>query len=93
MHDRPVPNSAADHLVKAVAGGVRRAIASIREATRPGAPALGLVVDLARPHGSLIAENPLLRQQLLVLKRQIQRPKFTAVDRAVLLGASAMTGS
>jgi len=39
--------------VKAVAGGVRRAIASIREATRPVAPALGLVVDLARPRGSL----------------------------------------
>ncbi len=57
------------------------------------APALGLVVDLALPRGSLIAENLLLRQQLLVLKRQIQRPKFTAVDRAVLLGASAMTGS
>jgi transposase InsO family protein len=65
----------------------------IREATRPVAPVRGLVVDLARSRGSLIAENLLLRQQLLVLKRQTRRPRFNQIDRVVLLGASAMTGA
>jgi putative transposase len=39
----------------------------------------------------LLAENVLLRQQLLVLRRQIKRPSLTAFDRAVIVVASAIT--
>ncbi len=54
---------------------------------------LGLVADLFRPRRLLLAENVLLRQQLLVLRRQVKRPRLGALDRAVIVGASALTGT
>jgi putative transposase len=52
-----------------------------------------MVTDLLRPRRFLLAENVLLRQQLLVLRRQIKRPSLTAFDRAVIVVASAITGT
>lgn len=46
---------------------------------------MATVTDLARSRPQLIAENLLLRQQLLVLNRTVKRPRFTAVDRALLM--------
>ena len=40
-----------------------------------------------------MAENVLLRQQLLVLKRQVKRPKLSVLDRAVIVGARAITST
>ncbi len=56
-------------------------------ATKPGAPVLvaGTLADLARGKPALIAENALLRQQLIVLHRQVARPRLTTRDRVVLV--------
>jgi len=54
---------------------------------KPGAPLLvaGALADLARGKPALIAENALLRQQLIVLNRQVARPRLTTRDRVVLV--------
>ncbi len=56
-------------------------------ATKPAAPALvvGGLTDLARSKPELVAENALLRQQLLVLRRSVKRPRCTSADRALLV--------
>ncbi len=43
------------------------------------------LADLSRSRGELIAENIFLRQQLIVLERQIARPKLTQRDRRLLV--------
>ena len=54
--------------------------------TRPTAAHLaGTGTDLVRTRGQLLAENALLRQQLVVLRRSVTRPVLTAADRALLL--------
>ena len=55
--------------------------------TKPSTPALllGTVADLARSKSELVAENALLRQQLLILRRQVKRPACTKTDRMLLL--------
>ncbi len=40
----------------------------------------GALSDLTRSRADLIAENAMLRQQLIVLKRQVKRPQFTDFD-------------
>src|SRR5207302_5371127 len=45
----------------------------------------GTVADLARSKSELVAENALLRQQLLILRRQVKRPACTKTDRMLLL--------
>jgi hypothetical protein len=39
--------------------------------------ALGALADLSRSKADLLVENALLRQQLIVLHRQVKRPKLT----------------
>jgi len=58
-----------------------------RAEAKPAAPALiaGAVVDLVRSKPELVAENALLRQQLLVLRRSVKRPRCTPADRALLV--------
>jgi putative transposase len=77
--------------------GLRRALkrvaALVREATRPAAPALGLVSDRLRPRRTLITEKVVLRQQLVVLRRQVKRPALTPIDDLVIVGASALTAT
>jgi hypothetical protein len=46
---------------------------------------LGTLADLARSKSELIAENALLRQQLIMLKRQVKRPAYTKTDRILLV--------
>lgn len=55
--------------------------------TRPTSHSLlgGSLTDLARPRSELIAENALLRQQLLILRRQVKRPVCTRTDRLLLV--------
>ncbi len=45
----------------------------------------GTGTDLARTQGQLLAENALLRQQLLVLHHSVTRPTLTPADRALLV--------
>ena len=61
---------------------VRTANRAFREWLRPSASlALGTAGDLARSKQQLLAENALLRQQLIVARRQINRPKLVPGDR------------
>jgi transposase InsO family protein len=55
--------------------------------TKPATGSLcaGTLADLVRTKPELIAENALLRQQLIVLRRSVKRPRCTRVDRAVLV--------
>ena len=46
---------------------------------------LATVADLSRSKSELIAENALLRQQLIILKRQVKRPVCTKADRVLLV--------
>ncbi len=41
---------------------------------------LGTLADLGRSKSELMAENVLLRQQLIILKRQVKRPACTNVN-------------
>jgi putative transposase len=46
---------------------------------------LGSLADLGRSKSQLIAENALLRQQLIILSRQVKRPACTKADRTLLV--------
>jgi len=46
---------------------------------------LGTLTDQARSKSELVAENALLRQQLIILRRQVKRPACTKTDRMLLV--------
>src|SRR5215210_3102405 len=52
---------------------------------RPVALAAGLAADLTRSRDELLLENALLRHQVLVLHRAARRPRFTPLDRGLLV--------
>ena len=55
--------------------------------TRPFTSSLPLqtLADLGRSKSELVAENALLRQQLIVLKRRVKQPACTNTDRLILV--------
>src|SRR5215471_14551201 len=55
--------------------------------TKPDSTSLLLLTltDLTRSKTELVAENALLRQQLIILRRQVQRPVCTKTDRMLLV--------
>jgi putative transposase len=59
----------------------------IKQYTKPLTTGLvtGALSDTTRSRVDLIAENALLRQQLIVLRRQIKRPQLTKADRIRLV--------
>ena len=59
----------------------------LKQWTKPVTATLvtGAVLDLTRSRADLIAENVMLRQQLIVLKRQVKRPQLTNGDRIRLV--------
>ena len=46
---------------------------------------LSTLTDLGRSKSELLAENALLRQQLIILRRQVKRPSFTRTDRTLVV--------
>jgi hypothetical protein len=58
----------------------------LRQWTKPDnrALALDVALDLTRSKSELI-ENALLRRQLAVLNRQVERPKLTWRDRSIIV--------
>ena len=52
-------------------------------------PLVGTIADLARSKPQLVAENLLLRQQLLVLNRAGKRPRCTRADRALVVALAS----
>ncbi len=55
--------------------------------TKPDTTSLmqGMLTDLARSKSQLVAENALLRQQLIIIRRQVKRPACTKADRLLLV--------
>jgi len=52
----------------------------------PGARVVtGILSDLVRSKPALIAENALLRQQLIILQHRVSRPRCTPTDHAILV--------
>jgi putative transposase len=45
----------------------------------------GTAADLVKSKEQLVMENALLRQQVIVLKRQVARPRLTARDRSLMV--------
>ena len=81
-------NTILKSLGRSVARAVRFIERKVRDWTRPERAAplpLGLMADLTRSKRELLAENALLRQQLIVARRQFNRPKLTPRDRLRLL--------
>jgi hypothetical protein len=72
--------SIADRLVKGMSKWVAQWTEPVKETLVGGA-----MNDVARSKGELIAENALLRQQLIVLKRQVKRPRLKEHDRLLLV--------
>ncbi len=67
-------------------GGVWQGIATHLWPRPPSAThTAGTGADLLRSRSRLLAENALLRQQLLVLRRRVKRPALTTTDRALLV--------
>jgi len=69
-----------------------RSLAAVRQAratrlwARPTATHLaGTGADLVRTRGQVLAENALLRQQLVVLRRGVTRPAVAPTERALLV--------
>ena len=69
-------------LIAALGRAVERLM---RPARSVGALAIGAARDLTRTRSALVAENALLRQQLIVLRRNISRPRLHREDRVLLL--------
>jgi putative transposase len=65
----------------------RRMYQRLLQCTRPTNHSLlgGALNDLARTRAELLAENALLRQQLIILRRQVKRPTCTKTDRMLLV--------
>ena len=59
----------------------------IKQWTKPLASRLflGSFADMTRSRADLIAENALLRQQVIILRRQVKRPQLTERDRRRLV--------
>lgn len=56
---------------------------SIKQWTKPVTVALviGMLSDMTRSRADLVIENAMLRQQLIVLNRQVKQPRLTQADR------------
>ena len=66
---------------------VKRLEKQVKVWTKPATNSLigGMAVDLVKSKKQLIMENALLRQQVIALKRQVNRPQLTAKDRGLLV--------
>jgi len=65
----------------------------VKQHTRPTTTAIAIdsLSDLKRNRIDLIIENAMLRQQLIVLKRQVKRPQLTQGDRLRLVFLANLT--
>ena len=78
-----------------VAGLIITLVRAVRRLLRPARSAAKLIVgaagDLTLTRSELIAENALLRQQIIVLRRSIERPRLHRDDRVLLLALARLT--
>ncbi|HSH78522.1 MAG TPA: integrase core domain-containing protein [Herpetosiphonaceae bacterium] len=79
------------NLVKRVKQAIHRSVQAVRfriaASTKPNNSSVmcGGLGDLIRTKPQLIAENALLRQQLVVLNRSVKRPRLTGTERSLLV--------
>jgi putative transposase len=66
---------------------VKKLETQVKAWTKPATDSLlgGTAVDLVKSKAQLVVENAFLRQQVIVLKRQVARPQLTAKDRSLLV--------
>ena len=66
---------------------VEKAEKGFKRWTKPAPYTLlkGVAADLLRSKSELMAENALLRQQLIVLQRQVKQPTFTPPECGLLV--------
>ena len=57
----------------------------MREVTLPWPLVAELLHDVTRTRADLIAENALLRQQLIIASRKVKRPEVRAYERGLLV--------
>lgn len=83
MNDKATGSTLTQVLVRGVAWVESR----FKDWTQPAkrSQVMSVVSDLKRSKSELIAENMFLRQQLIVVERQVGRPKLTQHDRRVLV--------
>jgi hypothetical protein len=77
----------AQQMRSCVANIIRKVEERFKQWTKPGTEALveGTLADVTRRKGELIAENALLRQQVIILQRQVKRPQLTPRDLGILV--------
>ncbi|HEY3082458.1 MAG TPA: integrase core domain-containing protein [Chloroflexota bacterium] len=73
------------HLARAAISLVRSHLLRCTRPATAGSLVIGAAADLVRSRSELVAENALLRQQLIVLARTAKRPRFSRVDRPLLV--------
>ncbi|MFO7742365.1 MAG: hypothetical protein R6X31_08640 [Anaerolineae bacterium] len=74
--------------LRQLAHSLRQAVEPrLRQRTKPEnhAQVLNVALDLTRRKSELVMENALLRQQLMVLERQIRRPQLSGRDRTLIV--------
>ena len=75
--------------VKTAAVNTVRTPGAVKRLLRPARPVAtavaGAARDTVRSRRELLAENALLRQQLIVLRRGVKRPAFGRADRLVMV--------
>jgi len=66
---------------------IKKLEARVKAWTKPATDSLvgGTVADLLKSKPEVVAENAFLRQQVIVLNRQVTRPQLTAKDRGLLV--------
>ncbi len=68
---------------------------AVQRLLRPARSAAKLMIgaagDLTRTRSAIVAENALLRQQLIVLRRSIERPRLHHDERVLLLARARLT--
>jgi putative transposase len=71
--------------LSAIVAGVRHTLHNCIWARPAAAHITGMGTDLLRSRAQLLAENVLLRHQVVILCRSVKRPAVTADDRALLV--------
>ncbi len=74
-----------------IAALVRMVQRLFRPACSAAEVGIGAARDLTRTRSELLAENALLRQQVIVLRRSIERPRLHRDDRLLLLILARLT--
>ncbi len=72
------------HLGRSLVRALRRRLAIATKPAEPG-PVVGVLADVVRSWPALVAENAFLRQQLIIVRRSVKRPRCTPIDRALLV--------